>query len=156
MHSRDETSISGTVGVPADSPAIRLMSASSRYNRAVARRVESDAAAGTWRALAALDQLGPTRVSDLADWQRVSQPTMTTLVRRMQQQGLVKRGPDPDDGRATLVSITDAGRRQYADFRSQALEVTAPAWARLSELDRATLARAAELLSALLDEPELR
>ncbi|WP_316316007.1 MarR family winged helix-turn-helix transcriptional regulator, partial [Clavibacter michiganensis] len=78
-----------------DSP-ILLMSASSRFNRAVARRVEVAAAAGTWRALAALNELGPTRVSDLAEWQRVSQPTMTTLVRRMEAEGLVERAPDPE------------------------------------------------------------
>lgn len=138
-----------------DSP-IRLMSASSRFNRAVARRVETTAAAGTWRALAALDELGPTRVSDLADWQRVSQPTMTTLVRRMEAEGLVERAPDPEDGRASLVSITDEGRHQFGAFRSQALEVTGPAWARLSAADRSTLARAAELLAALLEEPELQ
>ncbi|GLJ79635.1 MarR family winged helix-turn-helix transcriptional regulator [Microbacterium imperiale] len=139
-----------------DNAAIRLMSASSRYNRAVARRVEAPAAAGTWRALAALQELGPTRVSDLAEWQRVSQPTMTTLVRRMEQQGWVQRHPDPADGRATRVSITDDGRAQFQRFRAQALELTGPAWARLTEADRATLARAADLLRALLDEPELR
>ncbi|MFS0715343.1 MarR family transcriptional regulator [Microbacterium sp. 2P01SA-2] len=135
---------------------IRLMSASSRFNRAVARRVENSAAAGTWRALAALDELGPTRVSDLAEWQRVSQPTMTTLVRRMEQEGLVGRMPDPEDGRASLVSITDEGRLQFEAFRSQALDVTRPAWERLSAADRSTLGRAAELLAALLEEPELR
>ncbi|MCZ4069069.1 MarR family transcriptional regulator [Microbacterium sp. H37-C3] len=138
-----------------DSP-IRLMSASSRFNRAVARRVETAAAAGTWRALAALNELGPTRVSDLAEWQRVSQPTMTTLVRRMEAEGLVERAADPEDGRASLVSITEEGRRQFEAFRSQALDVTGPAWARLSAADRSTLARAAELLAALLEEPELR
>ena len=136
--------------------AIRLMSASSRYNRAVARRVEEPSAAGTWRALAALDELGPTRVSDLAEWQRVSQPTMTTLVRRLEQQGLVERRSDPHDGRASLISITDDGREQFRRFRAEALELTAPAWGRLDESDRATLARAADLLAALLDQPELR
>ncbi|SDQ90706.1 MarR family winged helix-turn-helix transcriptional regulator [Microbacterium sp. cf332] len=135
---------------------VRLMSSSSRFNRAVARRVETSAAAGTWRALAALDELGPTRVSDLAEWQRVSQPTMTTLVRRMEQEGLVQREPDPGDGRASLVSITEEGRHQFEVFRAQAIEVTAPAWGRLSDSDRAVLVRAAELLAALLEEPELR
>ncbi|WP_191089371.1 MarR family winged helix-turn-helix transcriptional regulator [Microbacterium radiodurans] len=144
----------GSDGFP--SAAIRLMSASSRYNRAVARRVESPTAAGTWRTLAALDELGATRVSDLAEWQRVSQPTMTTLVRRMERDGLVTRTADPTDGRASLVSITDTGRAQFRSFREEARRLTSPAWDRLDETDRAALARAADLLEALLGEPELR
>jgi len=155
MHSPDEPD-AATARELSDSAPIRLMSASSRYTRAVARRVESPAAAGTWRTLAALNELGAARVSDLAEWQRVSQPTMTTLLRRMEQHGLVERRPDPADGRASLVSMTDDGRAQFRRFRAQALELTGPAWARLSEADRAVLARAADLLQELLEQPELR
>ena len=35
---------------------------------------------------------------------------MTQLVGRMEREGLVVRLIDPEDGRATLVAITDAGR----------------------------------------------
>lgn len=155
MHSSNEAGSASAPDLSGSAP-IRLMSASSRYTRAVARRVESPAAAGTWRTLAALNELGPTRVSDLAEWQRVSQPTMTTLLRRMEQHGLVERRPDPADGRASLVSMTGDGRAQFRRFRAQALELTGPAWDRLTEADRAALSRAADLLQALLEQPELR
>ena len=63
-------------------------------------------------ALSSLDRLvrgGPLRVTDLSAAERISQPGMTGLVTRMETAGLVTRRPDPTDGRATLVFVTDAG-----------------------------------------------
>src|SRR3954471_7097499 len=52
---------------------------------------------------------GPQRITELADWESVAQPTMTTLVGRLEAQGLVRRGPDPGDRRAVLVAVTTRG-----------------------------------------------
>ncbi len=63
-------------------------------------------------ALSSLDRLirqGPQRVTDLVAAERISQPGMTGLIGRMEEAGLVTRGPDPRDGRATLVTATEAG-----------------------------------------------
>jgi DNA-binding MarR family transcriptional regulator len=40
----------------------------------------------------------------------VSQPSMTQLMQRLEQRGLVARTSDPSDGRVALVSLTDEGR----------------------------------------------
>ncbi|GAA0464374.1 MarR family transcriptional regulator [Paractinoplanes deccanensis] len=53
---------------------------------------------------------GATRLTDLARLERASQPGMTQLVGRMEKGGLVKRLPDPSDGRGVLVATTAAGR----------------------------------------------
>lgn len=45
----------------------------------------------------------------------VSQPSMSQLVQRLEQQGVVTRVSDPDDGRAALIGITDAGQALMAD-----------------------------------------
>src|SRR5271163_22827 len=47
----------------------------------------------------------------------IAQPAMTQLVGRLERDGLVVRLIDPDDGRATLVDITDAGQALLAQLR---------------------------------------
>lgn len=41
---------------------------------------------------------------------QVTRPTMSSTLNRMETSGLINVCPDPDDGRAKLVSLTDAGR----------------------------------------------
>ncbi|MFI1991601.1 MarR family winged helix-turn-helix transcriptional regulator [Actinoplanes sp. NPDC020271] len=53
---------------------------------------------------------GPARVTELARVTRASQPGMTQLVGRMEKTALVRRVPDPTDGRGVLVEVTDEGR----------------------------------------------
>ena len=63
-------------------------------------------------ALRSLGQLvlrGPLRITDLVATARISQPGMTSLVSRMAAAGLVIKEADAADGRATLVSATEAG-----------------------------------------------
>jgi DNA-binding MarR family transcriptional regulator len=61
-------------------------------------------------ALGSLDRGGPQRITTMAATQSVSQPSMTQLVQRLEQRGLVQRTSDPTDGRVALVSLTDEGR----------------------------------------------
>jgi DNA-binding MarR family transcriptional regulator len=65
------------------------------------------------------------RMGALAVRARVSKQTMTTLVRLLEAAKLVERGPDPTDGRAFRIWLTDRSRA----FRPLAEEV-------LAELDR--------------------
>jgi DNA-binding MarR family transcriptional regulator len=57
-----------------------------------------------------LSEEGPARVTDLARMTRASQPGMTQLVGRMEKSALVRRVPDPTDGRGVLVEVTEEGR----------------------------------------------
>lgn len=70
-------------------------------------------------ALGSLDRMGPRRVTTLAAAEGVSQPSMTQLVQRLEQRGLVARSSDPADGRAALVSLTDKGRSALAERRAR-------------------------------------
>jgi DNA-binding MarR family transcriptional regulator len=69
-------------------------------------------------------RIGPTgtRLSDLAAQAQVTKATAGFLVDQLERTGLVTRVPDPDDGRARLVTITDKG--QHA-VRVAAQEVAA-------------------------------
>ncbi len=57
-------------------------------------------------------RIGPTgtRLSDLATQAQVTKATAGFLVDQLERSGLVTRVPDPDDGRARLVTITDKGQ----------------------------------------------
>lgn len=45
---------------------------------------------------------------------QVNPASVTNAVRRLEEQGLVARTPNPADGRGTLASLTDEGRRLAA------------------------------------------
>jgi DNA-binding MarR family transcriptional regulator len=53
---------------------------------------------------------GHARLRDVAQNVRLSQPGLSRLVERMESDGLVQRMRDPEDGRGTLVGLTDKGR----------------------------------------------
>jgi DNA-binding MarR family transcriptional regulator len=53
---------------------------------------------------------GPVRISELNHHVLLSQPALSRLVDRLARRGMVKRQPDPADGRGVLLSLTDAGR----------------------------------------------
>ncbi len=55
----------------------------------------------------------PLRVTALADLLGIDAPTVTRKVQQLERDGLVSRHPDPDDGRATRIQLTPAGRRTF-------------------------------------------
>lgn len=58
-------------------------------------------------------RIGPagTRLSDLAAQAQVTKATAGFIVDQLERAGLVTRVPDPDDGRARLVTITVKGQQ---------------------------------------------
>src|SRR3954466_14246566 len=56
-----------------------------------ARRVPREMSLTSAATLATLDRTGPRRITDLAAVEGVTQPAMTTLVRVMEEPGLVER-----------------------------------------------------------------
>ena len=102
--------------------------------------------------LAALAAEGPSRLTALATATGIAQPAMTQLVGRMEREGLVVRLIDPEDGRATLVAITHAGRALRAEQRQSVRERMVGLLDRLSADDQATLALAMRVAMPLLQQ----
>src|SRR2546421_8182594 len=67
------------------------------------------------RTLLNLRECGPQRITDLAQLERVRQPTMSTLIARMEQLGWVTRMAGEADRRAVFVRLTDEGKRIIAE-----------------------------------------
>ncbi len=57
-------------------------------------------------------------LGDLATSMEVSPRNITGLVDHLEADGLVERYPDPDDRRATLVRLTEAGNRRLEAVRN--------------------------------------
>ncbi|MFB6892038.1 MarR family winged helix-turn-helix transcriptional regulator [Kitasatospora sp. NPDC056327] len=74
-----------------------------------ARRLPRDMSLTSAATLATLERTGPRRITDLAAVEGVTQPAMTSLVRVMEESGLVERRGDASDRRVTLVCLTEAG-----------------------------------------------
>ena len=66
-------------------------------------------------ALLSFTRAGELPVGKLGDRLQVHGTTVTSAVERLERQGLVQRRRHPDDGRAVLVAITDAGRTVVAE-----------------------------------------
>lgn len=107
--------------------------------------------------LARLEREGPVRLTVLAAAEEVAQPSMTQLVQRLENQGLATRVSDPDDGRVTLVAITDAGREALAERRRERDARLVRLLAHLSEDERRALGSAVQtalpLVRRMVDEP---
>jgi DNA-binding MarR family transcriptional regulator len=52
----------------------------------------------------------PLRIGDLHRHVLLSQPALSRMVDRLVERGLVRRHPDPGDGRAVRLALTEAGR----------------------------------------------
>ena len=103
--------------------------------------------------MASIERLGPQRLTLLAAREGVTQPAMTQLISRLEESGLVRREPSPDDGRVVLVAITEQGRATLAHRRSARAERLAGIIAQLSPDHRAALAAALPALDALASVP---
>jgi DNA-binding MarR family transcriptional regulator len=94
--------------------------------------------------LGRLEREGPLRLTVLATAEGVAQPSMTQLVQRLENQGLATRVSDPDDGRVTLVAITDAGREVLAERRREREARLVRLLATLSKEERRALGSAVQ------------
>jgi DNA-binding MarR family transcriptional regulator len=93
------------------------------------------------RAMGVLTRHGQIRLSELSDHLHIAPRTATEVVDALQERGFVQRQADPDDRRATLVSLTDEGKRVSDAIRSTRATEAERFFGTLSAVDRAHLSR---------------
>jgi DNA-binding MarR family transcriptional regulator len=81
----------------------------------------------------------------------VTSGTMTNRIDRLEQAGLVRRRPDPQDKRGVLVTLTAAGRSRVDAALAGLLEAEQALLAGLTDSGRHTLAGLLRVLLAPLD-----
>lgn len=84
---------------------------------------------------------GPRRSGALAETMLTDPSTISRHVAQLVDRGLVARTADPDDGRATVLAVTDLGRRTAAEVRQhrrRLIQVVVSDWdpAQTQELSR--------------------
>jgi len=100
-------------------------------------------------ALQSLDVAGALTPRELADVERVAPPTMTRIVARLEERGLVQRTPHPSDGRQVILAPSVAGRLHMAEYRRARDEWLAQRLAGLTAAERETIQRATEILTRI-------
>ncbi|MFY1635741.1 MarR family winged helix-turn-helix transcriptional regulator [Solwaraspora sp. WMMB335] len=133
--------------------ATTLRHAITRLNRRVRQaRPVGDLTVTQLSALTSLELAGAMSPRELADVERVQPPTMTKIVAKLEERGLVRRTPHPTDGRQVILSTTEPGREVIARFERIRDEWLAIRLAALSPDDRGTLRRAAEILQQVASD----
>lgn len=133
--------------VPAAQLAVVLRDAITRLNRRVRQtRPVGDLTATQLSALASLELAGALTPRELAETERVRPPTMTKIIAKLEDRGLVQRSPHPTDGRQVLLAATPEGRAMIAQFERARDEWLTQRLAELTAEERDVLRRAAELL----------
>jgi DNA-binding MarR family transcriptional regulator len=131
-----------TLGAQLDARLLRL------YHELARGREMSRTAASV---LATLRDTGPRRITALAATEAIAQPSATTLVGRLERDGLVRREPDPDDARAVRVHLTAEGRERLTAMRAQRAAAVDARLAALTPEERATLESALPVLDKLIE-----
>ncbi|WP_030442779.1 MarR family winged helix-turn-helix transcriptional regulator [Actinoplanes subtropicus] len=99
-----------------------------------------------------LDREGPHSVADLARLDKITHQSVAVAVAALVDRALVRRTPDPHDGRRRLLVITADGKRLLAERQAAGHDHLAEAIAgRLTGAERAQLSEALRLLHRLLD-----
>jgi DNA-binding MarR family transcriptional regulator len=131
--------------------APRLRWAVTRLARRLRQEAGADLGPSQTAALATVERHGPLSPSELAEIERIRRPTVTRIVRHLEQAGLIERVTDPQDGRASILSVTAEGRALLRRLRERKTAYLARRLAALDAEDRRTLERAAELLEGMLE-----
>lgn len=85
----------------------------------------------TYPVLSGLARIGPRSAADLADQIGLDRSGVTRRASRLEDAGLVRREPDPNDRRATLLVLTEAGHTSVATMRdrlAQSIETSLATW----------------------------
>lgn len=129
--------------------ARRLGIATVRLARVLRQQDEGELTATLRSALATIDRQGPLTLGELAVAEHVAPPTVTKVVGKLEERGLIERAADDVDRRVVRVEVTPAGRRLLdVDRRRRATWLAA----RLDELDddeRAAVEAAVPVLERL-------
>ena len=87
------------------------------WNRDLATEVHPDLQPTAYALLSRVDELGSVRASDLVDFFGIDKGAVSRQVQLLERTGLVAREPDPDDGRAQRLVVTDEGRKRLSNAR---------------------------------------
>lgn len=90
---------------------------------------------GQFAQLLALYEREPMTQRELCERVQIEQSTMAYTLQRMERDGLIRRSPDPADGRRVQISLTDRAREAREKLVDAARSVNERAASRLADND---------------------
>ena len=129
--------------------AARLRLAITRTARRLRQEAAGELSPTSAATLATVEGHGPLTPSEVAEIERIRRPSATRSLRCLEDAGLVRRTPDPADGRSSLVSVTAAGRERLRRLRGRKNAYLARRMRDLPPTDVEALERAAEILERI-------
>ena len=136
----------------ADYPFFLMNQAAGRYNAAIAQSLSQIGVdQPVWRVLMILDERDRASIGDIAETAVMKRSTITRVIQRMSDQGLVSTRADDHDGRVIRVRLTRSGLAALDKVKSVAAQVFARATQGIHNVEiralNLTLAKVAQNLS---------
>lgn len=135
------------------SPAPLINMASRSFARLGERRVKAHGfSVGQLPVLYLLKDRAALSQKQLAQMVKIEQPSMAQMLARMERDGLIRRTPDPNDGRSSLVSLTETALSRLPAAREALSEGSGRALAGFSDEEVGALIGLLQRLNANLDQ----
>lgn len=134
--------------------AARLRLALTRLSRRLRHQGEAGIGASQLSALATIDRRGPMTLGDLAATEKVQPPSMTRVVSRLEEAGLVDRQVWEQDRRVARVQVTTAGQQLLQRSRTRKDAYLARRLRTLDPADRALMGEVVGVLEQMLEGGE--
>ncbi|GLW09765.1 transcriptional regulator [Microtetraspora sp. NBRC 13810] len=115
------------------------------------RAVHPELEPGAYSLIVRIDEIAPARSSDLAAYFGVGKATISRQLKVLEELGLIRREPDPLDGRAHFLDLTEEGRHRLGHARAARQERFHALLATWPEEDVRLLARMLTRLNTLTD-----
>ena len=94
---------------------------------------------------------GSRRITELAESEGLAQPTITLLIKQLEEKGLVTRTRQSRDGRVVLVTVTESGNVALEDYSRRLRAVLGGYLAEIADEQVEALASATETLTQLAE-----
>lgn len=124
-----------------------------RLERKLRKTIGAEVTPSQLSALSVLHRTGPMRLSELAEREQISKPTVTRLVGRLEEKDLVTRVPDDNDARSQTIRLTAAGLRLVESAAERSNDYLRQRAQELDARDLDCLLDAVEILQRLAGPP---
>jgi DNA-binding MarR family transcriptional regulator len=131
----------------------RLRVALARLSRRLRRHEAAGLTPTQLAALATIGKTGPMRLGDLAAAEGIAPSTLTRLVTALEDSGYVRRCADPNDARASTLSITAQGQAALDRVSTESTLMLTASLERLTPEQRSALAAALPVLEQIAGAP---
>lgn len=133
--------------------AARLRYVLGRLVRTIRREAKTNLSVSQISALATLEDFGAMRISALATHEAIDPSVATRVVASLEREGLFERREDPDDKRASVIDLSEAGHNMLHAIWNDRTAGLSARLERLNDDERRAISAALPVLEKLTRDP---